>query len=107
MHRLRDTVFDWFGMDSRVAGIDFIPRQQTVCLDPADYLAYVVHERSIDENSFKARTDQSIMGPGGYGGTICPEDLESMVEYWDNPDLLQNVLRDILENPFFRGPKTG
>ena len=64
MREIRDLAFDEFGLDTRVAAIDYISQVQTVCLDPADYLAFMVRERDIDPNSDKSRMGESIMGSG-------------------------------------------
>lgn len=106
MQKLRDIVFDFVGIDSRVKGLDFIKRQDTVCLDPADYLAFVVRERDIDSTSAKATLGASIIGTkGGYGGRVEAEQLEWMVKRWNDPNDIQNIVADLVKNPFFRGPK--
>src|SRR5580704_3157557 len=106
MEMLRDVVFKYLGMDSRVKGIDFIPRRSTVCLDPADYLAFTVRERGIDEKSIKATSGDSIIGTkGGYGGVVSPEQLAWMLEEWQRDGLSADILAEMVKNPFFRGPK--
>lgn len=110
MQELRDLSFDFWGVDSRVKGIDFIPRQSTVCLDPADYLAFVLREKGIDGNSVKVQMGASIMaGRGGYGGTIAADQLKEMVEAWHRHERGQETMLDILaslaKRPFFRGPR--
>ena len=106
MEELRKIVFGWFGADKRVRGIDFMRRQDTVCLDPADYLAYIVRERSFDMNSLKSRAGESIIGPGGNGGWIPAEHLEQLVAVHGDSRSIQEVVREMMTNPYFRGPRS-
>jgi hypothetical protein len=104
MERMRDIVYGRLGADRRVKGIDFIRRDSTVCLDPADYLAYVVREQSIDPNSFKSRAGASIIGRGGNGGWMSREQLQEMVADWaDEKRTIQQRLAEFSAHPYFRG----
>jgi hypothetical protein len=80
MHTLRDFVFDRVGVDSRIKGLDFIERTSTVCLDPADYLAFMLREQALDENSTKSKMGESITAVRPKGGPISPEQLQWTVD---------------------------
>ena len=101
MEELRKIVFDWFGADKRVKGIDFMRFEDTVCLDPADYLAYIVRERSLDMNSFKSRAGESIIGAGGNGGWIHGPYLTLLASAKSRPT--RDLIKDMMKNPYFRG----
>ncbi len=106
MHRMRDIVYEWCGADRRVKGIDFLPRCATVCLDPADYLAYAIRERHLNKNSFKAKACAPIIGPGGNGGWFGAPQLEGMVDDWlDEKRTLAQRLAEFSSRPYFRGPR--
>jgi hypothetical protein len=106
MLALHDIVYNNFGIDSRVKGMDFIKRDSTVCLDPADYLAFVVRERGTDKDSIKAKLGNAIMPKTrGYGGRLAPNDLADMVEGWQRKITPLEMLPELMKNPFFRGPK--
>ena len=47
MNKLRDWVYRWAKLDKRIGDINFVPRETTVCLDPADYLAFQLHQMGI------------------------------------------------------------
>lgn len=105
MERMRDIVYEWAGADRRVKGIDFMSRENTVCLDPADYLAYIVRERFVDPNSFKSQVGNSIIGPGGYGGWIGAQQLIELVDDWtDKKRTIKQRLAELSSHPYFRGP---
>jgi hypothetical protein len=105
MERMRDIIYEWAGVDRRVKGIDFIDRESTVCLDPADYLAYIVRERAIAPNSFKAQAGASIIGPGGNGGWMSAQQLQEMVDDWaDEKKTIHQRLAELSKHPYFRGP---
>ncbi len=116
MHALRDFVFDRVGVDSRIKGLDFIPRKSTICLDPADYLAFILREHAIDENSPKAKLGESILARRPHGGPIRPEQLEWMVNsliadgFTPNtplPPFPEKAVRELIAmNPYWRGPKS-
>jgi hypothetical protein len=115
MQTMRDFVFERVGVDSRIKGLDFIKRTSTLCLDPADYLAFIIRERSIDENSKKAKLGMSIVGDIGYGGRIGPHQLQWMVDSLaedgfapDQPlpqHVPQKLIESLMQNPYWRGPK--
>lgn len=105
MEELQTIVFDWLGADRRVRGIEFMRHEDTVCLDPADYLAYIVRERSLDQNSFKSRSGESIIGSGGNGGWIPAPYLEILASAKHRPT--KDLVQDMMQNPYFRGPIRG
>jgi hypothetical protein len=116
MHTLRDFVFDRVGVDSRIKGLDFIPRKSTVCLDPADYLAFMIREQAMDGNSVKVKMGESILERKPFGGPIRAEQLQWIV---DNliadgfvpdsplPPFPEKAVRELMAmNPYWRGPKS-
>jgi hypothetical protein len=106
MERMREIVYEFIGVDRRVKGIEFMRSEDTVCLDPADYLAYIVRERSIDPNSFKSKAGVSIIGPGGHGGWMGTEQLEELVNDWvDKKRTIAETLSELSSHPYFRGPE--
>jgi hypothetical protein len=103
---IRDFSFDYCGVDTRFKGADFIKRADTVCLDPADYLAYIIRERGVDPESFKSKAGSSILGTtGGHGGRMARDQLVSMVEWWQQGHTPSEILANLSRNPFFRGPR--
>jgi hypothetical protein len=115
MHIFRDFVFDRVGVDRRIHGLDFIERESTVCLDPADYLAFMLRERAIDEHSEKSKMGESILQRKPHGGGISAQQLQSIV---DNmiadgfsadqplPPFPERAIRELMTlNPNWRGPK--
>jgi hypothetical protein len=114
METTRDFVFDRIGIDSRIKGVEYMKRTDTVCLDPADYLAFMIRERSIDENSDKANLGISIFGNGGHGGRISPDQLQWMVDSFladgfapdkPLPPVPKRLVRELMQNPYWRGPR--
>ena len=105
MNAVRDVGFEWFGMDSRYRGLDFIPRKPTVCLDPGDYLAYILRESAIDPRSYKARVGKSIINRKIHGGKIPVRYFQWLVDGDQRPDGLERAIHDLAQHPFFRGPK--
>jgi hypothetical protein len=68
----------------RFQGISSISRTCTVCLDPADYLAYQIREFNQDKNSLRTKLGMPIFGKdGGKGFGIGrihgPQDLQNFV----------------------------
>jgi len=61
MNKLREWVYRWAKLDKRVKDINFVPRESTVCLDPADYLAFQLRHHNIDPKSEKAKAGMSIL----------------------------------------------
>lgn len=115
MHTLRDFVFDRVGVDSRIKGLEFITRKQTVCLDPADYLAFMLREQAMDEDSPKAKLGESMLDLKPKGAPISAEQLQWLV---DNliadgfrpdaglPPFPEKAVRELMTmNPYWRGPK--
>jgi len=103
---IRNFSFEYCGIDSRFKGAEFMNKADTVCLDPADYLAYIVRERGIDMQSFKSKAGASIMGTGkGYGGRMHRDDVMALAQWWQNPPTVLENLIDLSKNPYFRGPK--
>jgi len=107
MNAIKDISFDWFGLDSRYRGLDFIARETTVCLDPADYLAYILREHSINADSDKVRMGESIVNRKIHGGKIPAGYLQLVVDQDSRPDGLERAVRSLAQHPFFRGPKDG
>jgi hypothetical protein len=106
MEAIRTFSFEVAGVDSRFKGADFIRGTNTVCLDPADYLAYIVREHGIDSESFKFKSGISILGTKGvYGGKMARDDLAAMVEWWQQDHTPKEILANLSKNPFFRGPR--
>jgi hypothetical protein len=115
INALRDLVFDYIGVDSRVKGIDFILRKSTVCLDPSDYLAFIVRERGIDDKSQKAQLGASIMGTlPGDGGRFSRQQLTWQVEQYIAAGMVPGgtmvsitpeMFQLLLSNPYWRGLK--
>jgi hypothetical protein len=113
IEKLRDIVFEWIGIDSRVKGIDFLDRATTVCLDPADYLAFIVRERGNAPDSDKATMGASIMGTKpGYGGTYTRHQLTEQVKQYIEwgmvpgggaPKLPKEFFAGLMKNPYWRG----
>ena len=66
--RLHDVVFRVGKFDSRVLGVDFIVPASTVCLDPADFLAFQLREYNSDPSSLKAKLGMPIFGKSGGKG---------------------------------------
>jgi hypothetical protein len=108
-------VFGKFRVDSRVNGLTFLPRAATVCLDPADYLAFQIREYTLDNNSPKAKLGMSILLSGKqYGGIITREQLQER-----NEELIRfgvtaggqtsvaertRLFQNLMKNPYFQGP---
>jgi hypothetical protein len=105
MEAIRNFSFEYCGIDSRFKGADFMNRVGTVCLDPADYLAYILRERESAPNSFKSLAGASIIGNKGHGGRIQLDQLMAMAQWWKNPPTVAEALIDLSKNPYFRGPK--
>lgn len=102
IEELRTYLFDWFGADRRVKGIDFISRETTVCLDPADYLAYMIREREVNPNSFMSSAGKPICDANGNGGWIPAPYLEYLARAPHHS--IDQAVRDMMQNPYFRGP---
>ncbi|MGI8772967.1 MAG: hypothetical protein ACR2JE_16205 [Acidobacteriaceae bacterium] len=82
--RLEKVVFQTAKVDTRVNGISFMKRESTVCLDPADYLAFQLREYNTDKASTKSRLGMSIFGKNaghgfGIGHIDSPDELQRMV----------------------------
>jgi hypothetical protein len=83
MEILHQTVFKFAKMDRRVKDIDFRPRHSTVCLDPADYLAFEAREYGIDSTSKKAQAAMPIaIADKGYGGILTREQVEDIANHY-------------------------
>jgi hypothetical protein len=94
MEYMRDVLLKETRVDSRIKNIDLIDRKGTVCLDPADYLAFAVRERGISLNSTKAILCAPIIGTEGFGGRISEDQLRWMVEGWQRPEVGDALLRE-------------
>jgi hypothetical protein len=63
-------VADWQQSDLRVTGITMLQKHLSPCFQPADYLAFHMSTRAIDENDPKTILTRPIYGPGiGYNWT--------------------------------------
>ena len=112
MNSLRDVVFQLVGVDSRVKDVHFIPSKTTVCIDPADYLAYMVREHAMDADSARFKMGKSILGTkGGHGGIFNRQQLEEMAASFlkdgmgigDSTRYSPDSFREIVKNPYWRG----
>jgi hypothetical protein len=114
MAAMHNIVFELIGVDSRVKDINFISNKTTVCLDPADYLAFMVRERELDINSEKSKMGASIVGTrDGLGGIFSRESVEQMTAVFlsngmginDSPHYAPEFFTEVVKNPYWRGPK--
>jgi hypothetical protein len=79
--RLKALVYDWAKFDKRVKDIDFRRRESTVCLDPADYLAFALLYRDIDPESDRAKASAPILaGERRRGHRYSREHLALLVQ---------------------------
>jgi hypothetical protein len=79
--RLKALVYDWAKFDKRVKDIDFRRRESTVCLDPADYLAFALLYRDIDPESDRAKASAPILaGERRRGHRYSREHLAPLVQ---------------------------
>jgi predicted transport protein len=53
----------WAKFDPRLKDIQFMDRKVTVCLDPADYLAFALRENIVDSDGKKAQASLPILVP--------------------------------------------
>ena len=68
--------------EPRIKDIVLMSQKQTVCLDPADFLAFQVREFKTFGNSYKAKLGMSILGDGNVIGHIYTADeLRKGVEF--------------------------
>lgn len=75
MQRLFRYVFQISKADQRVVGPPtFWDKSLTVCLDPADYLAFQIREYRTNKNSRKAELGMSLLGDGDAAGFIYSRD---------------------------------
>jgi hypothetical protein len=117
MDKLRDVMYGRIGVDRRVQKIVFIDRRTTVCLDPADCLAFTLHHEGIDSDSDKATFGASICGPKGSkgipGGKVHPSQLRWMVRDAQAKGMIPGgkqkfpteAIRELMKNPYWRGPE--
>ncbi len=109
MEKVRDVNYEWLGIDKRVSGIDFISRETTVCLDPADYLAFMSHEQALEPESQKSKLGKSIFdGRPSVGGKFALPQLR----WFANEGVRKSKdkfpveeIRNLMKLPYFRGPK--
>ena len=81
MNKFRDWVYGWAKLDKRIRDINFVPRETTVCLDPADYLAFQLHHHGLDPESSKAKAGMPILAAKHmYGGEYSREYLALTVQ---------------------------
>jgi hypothetical protein len=98
-------------------GLDFVSRESTVCIDPADYLAFMLREQALNKNSAKVKLGESLLSMPILGGPIRPEQLEWMASNLiadgftpdkSLPPFPEKALRELMAmNPYWRGPKRG
>lgn len=79
---LDEIVFKSMRVDPRISGITFSEARATVCLDPADYLAYEVGQYKWDKTSQKALAGLSILGDGKALGYIYTRDRLGEITAW-------------------------
>jgi hypothetical protein len=110
MQKVRDIVYDWLGADRRVEGIDFISRHTNVCLDPADYLAFMSHEQALDPGSQKVKLGCSIFdGRPSIGGKLSLAQLRWLADEGirkAKDKFPAEEIRNLMKFPHFRGPKS-
>jgi hypothetical protein len=93
-------VFKTVRRDTRVTGITFSESHRTVCLDPADYLAFEVREYKAAPNSLKAQSGISILGNGKALGYIyTPERVRELAEFFIAQGITGNkpVAKDVAD----------
>lgn len=117
MEKLRDIVYKKIGVDRRVQNVDFIPRRTTVCLDPADCLAFTLHHQGLAHKSDKATFGASIFGSKGakgiHGGKVHPSQLRWLVKDAQQSGMVpggkqkfpREAIEMLMKHPYWRGPK--
>jgi len=110
MQKVRDVTYDWLGVDRRVEGIEFISRHQTVCLDPADYLAFMSHEEALDAESRKVKLGRTIFdGRQSIGGKFSLTQLQWLLDEGirkAGDKFPTEEIKNLMKLPHFRGPKS-
>ena len=82
-HALYEQVFRLGQIDQRVVGLSFVKKNSTICIDPADYLAFEVREYEMDKNSLRAKLGLSILGNGEVVGHIWEAaQIQKVVDVW-------------------------
>ncbi len=61
IERLHEIVFKWARVDPRFKDILLVNHETTVCLDPADYLAFAIRENVVNRQGQKARATKPIL----------------------------------------------
>ena len=81
---LYEEVFKLRQIDSRVRGITFIEKGDSVCTEPADYLAYMSREQLALGDTSIVQMGKSIFGPTGEvsGHIWSREELDTLVKHW-------------------------
>lgn len=114
MNALSELVFQFIGVDSRIKDVQFINRKSTVCLDPADYLAFQVREFNATPNSAKAKMGMPILAGKPRGGIFTREQVAERTDEWIRAGMVpggkpvqptRQLLSDLIANPYWRGPK--
>lgn len=114
MENLKSFVFGLIGVDSRVQDIMFSTAKKTVCLDPADYLAYQFREWKINSKSIKAKMGMSILGGDPHGGILTREQIRQKTDDLVKSGIVpggppskptKELIRQLMKNPYFRGPR--
>jgi len=61
MERLHEIVFKWAKVDPRFKDIRLVNHEITVCVDPADYLAFAIRENIVNRQGKKAKATKPIL----------------------------------------------
>jgi hypothetical protein len=119
MENMKSFVFDLVGVDSRVKDLLFSTAKDTVCLDPADYLAYQLHEWKLDPNSQKSKMGMSILQGKPRGGILTREQIKQKTDTLLRAGLgiegsqsdpkykgsVSEAVKALMKNPYWRGLK--
>ncbi len=90
MESIYKIAFKWAKLDPRVKDINFLPRHVTVCLDPADYLAFHTREWwTTDGKSDKAKAGMPIVDSEKplHGGVFALPQLRVAAEALAEPGI--------------------
>lgn len=119
MDNLKSFVFGWMGVDKRVQDITFSTAKKTVCLDPADFLAYQLREWKLNSDSVKAKMGMSILQGDPHGGVLTREQIKQktddlvragvgIADSRSDPrygKAISETIKMLSKNPYWRGPR--